>query len=43
MNMKEYEDLKSEMEKAKSELLRFKQLDDQIEKKKVSIVRWTSS
>ncbi len=42
MNMKEYEDLKSEMEKAKSELLRFKKLDDQIEKKKITIVRWTS-
>jgi hypothetical protein len=39
MNMKEYEDLKSEMEKAKRELLKFKQLDDQIEKKKISIVR----
>jgi hypothetical protein len=39
MNMKEYEDLKSEMEKAKSELLRFKKLDDQIEKKKVSLFR----
>ncbi len=37
--MKEYDDLKQEMEKAKNELLRFKQMDDQIERKKVSVVR----